>query len=413
MTRMLFWIIILAMALVSTGILALGLRRGAEVGEPSAAYDLKVYRDQLAEVDRDLARGVLDPQDAERTRTEIARRILAADAAQTTPRRSGPSGATAVWMAGVGVLLVAGSAGLYLWLGAPGYGDLALKDRIAAAEALRETRPVQAVAEAGVAPGNLPQPDTPDPEHLALIERLREIVKTRPDDRQGLLLLADQERRLGNYSAAYQAYSRYVDLRGADATAAEYADLAYMMILAAGGYVSPEAEAALEQALTTDPRNGAARYLWGLMQLQTGRPDQAFRLWDALLREGPADAPWVPPIREQIADLAWRAGVANYTVPEAGGGTRGPTAGDIEAAGAMSSAERMEMIEGMVGGLAERLANEGGSAAEWSQLITALGVLGRTGDARSVYQNALTAFAGDPGALDVINRAGERAGVSN
>lgn len=194
-----------------------------------------------------------------------------------------------------------------------------------------------------------------------------------------------------------------------------------MMVLAAGGYVSPEAEAALSEALARDPRNGPAQYYWGLMQAQTGRPDRAFRIWDALLRQGPADAPWVPPIEAQIAELARRAGVANYTVPSPGpnpgpnpgGGARGPSAEDVEAAGAMSSAERMQMIESMVGSLSDRLANEGGTAAEWSQLITALGVLGRTSDARSVYENALAAFEGQPGALDLINQAGERAGVAN
>lgn len=412
MEAMEFWIIITVIALVAAVILAQAMRRGDTRAEPAAAYDLKVYRDQLAEVDRDLARGVLDPKDAERVRTEIARRILAADAALSASSGTAAAGRGGVlWMVVVALFLVAGSGALYMQLGAPGYGDLALEHRITAAQSLRETRPSQADAEAEIDPARLPRPAEPNAEYAELVDRLREVVADRPEDTQGLRLLAATERNLGNFAAAYEAFERYIELRGAEATAEEYADLADMMILAAGGYVSPEAEAALEKALARDPRNGPARYYWGLMHAQTGRPDQAFRIWDALYRQGPPDAPWIPPIEAQIEELAMRAGV-DYAMPEPGG-AGGPSSEDIEAAGAMSSAERMEMIEGMVGGLAERLASEGGTAREWAQLITALGVLGRTNEALTVYNDAMTVFEGQPAALDVIGQAGERAGVAN
>ncbi len=410
---MIFWIIILAMALVTAGLLMLGFRRGNRAAEPAAAYDLRVYRDQLAEVDRDLARGVLDEQDAERVRTEISRRILAADAALT--EETGGRKATRdnlEWMAVPAFVLVAGSAFLYLQLGAPGYGDLSLKDRIAAAQTLRETRPSQDSAEASIDPASLPRPAEPDEQYAGLVDKLREVVAERPDDTRGLRLLAASERNLGNYAAAHRAFFRYVELRGADATAEEYADLADLMVLAAGGYVSPEAETVLEQALARDPNNGPARYYWGLMLAQTGRPDQAFRIWDGLLRQSTAEAPWVPPITAQIGELSRRAGVSNYSMPEPSG-ERGPSAADVEAAGQMSSADRLQMIEGMVSGLSDRLATEGGSVDEWAQLITALGVLGRSTDARSVYEEARARFSDQPGALDRIDAAGERAGIAN
>ena len=151
----------------------------------------------------------------------------------------------------------------------------------------------------------------------------------------------------------------------------------------------------------------------GLMLAQTGRPDTGFRIWDQLLREGPRDAVWIPPILAQIENLAIRAGV-NYQLPEIGGGTtlRGPTSDDIDAAGELSPAQRMEMIQSMVQGLSERLATEGGPVEEWAQLISALGVLGRTGDARAVYENAVEVFAEDNTALDLLLRAGQRAQVA-
>ena len=181
------------------------------------------------------------------------------------------------------------------------------------------------------------------------------------------------------------------------------------MVLAAGGYVSPEAEAVAETILARDAQNGVARYYWGLMQLQTGRPDRAFRVWDALLRAGPEDAPWISPILAQIEDVARDAGV-RYQLPVIGSG-RGPSNEDIEAAEAMSPAERMQMIQGMVSGLAERLASEGGPPDDWAQLITALGVLGRFDQAVVVFENAKRVYGEDPGAMDVINGAADRAGI--
>ncbi|WP_299952794.1 c-type cytochrome biogenesis protein CcmI [uncultured Roseobacter sp.] len=406
----LFWILAGGLALGVAILLALGLRAprtGAAV--PAAAYDLRVYRDQLREVEKDLARGVVSKEDAERVRAEVSRRILAADAALQKDHVTADAskGAPGIVAGAITLVLIAGSVGLYLQLGAPGYGDLTLADRIAFAEEALAERPSQAEAEA-----SLPERGTPpeaSPDYVALVEQLRDTVARRPDDLQGHILLAQNEANLGNFRAAAQAQGEVLRLKGPDAEVADYVDYADMLVLAAGGYVSPEAETALRTALSVDQANGTARYYIGLMMAQTGRPDTAFRMWDALLREGPEDAPWIRPILAQIEDMAFRAGV-NYQLPEIGTG-RGPSAADIEAAGDLSPAERLEMIQGMVSGLSERLATEGGPVQDWAQLISALGVLGQTGQARAVYDNAVEVFAEDTRALDLLLRAGQRARV--
>ena len=127
------------------------------------------------------------------------------------------------------------------------------------------------------------------------------------------------------------------------------------------------------------------------------------------MREGPADAPWIAPIDLQIEDIAARAGV-RYQKPQIGS-ARGPSAADIEAAEDLSPAERMQMIQGMVAGLGERLASEGGPPEDWAQLISALGVLGRMDDARAIFDEARTAFGADPTAMDMLNRAADRVGL--
>lgn len=57
-----FWLFATALTLtVALAILWPFWRAHAGQAEPAAAYDLRVYRDQLAEVDRDLARGIIAP----------------------------------------------------------------------------------------------------------------------------------------------------------------------------------------------------------------------------------------------------------------------------------------------------------------------------------------------------------------
>lgn len=402
-----FWAITAVMLLLAVAFMIRAARGAQSVSQSPGDYDLKIYRDQLKEIDRDVARGVLAEADAERVRIEISRRILAADAASdqgpALQDRSGPYA-----LAGIAVILVAASYGLYMMLGAPGYGDLALSDRIAMAEERRADRPSQAQAEQGLPPAPL---ETPSPEFEGLVQQLRATMSERPDDPRGFRMLARAEARLGNFAASHQAQARLIELSGGeDASLQDWADYADLMILAAGGYVSPEAEAVLGRILARDQRNPTARYYWGLMLSQTGRPDRAFRIWDTLLRESAADAPWVPPIMGQITDMAAMAGVTNYQPPTLSE-RRGPSAADIEAAEDMTPAERMQMIEGMVSGLAAELGEEGGPPEKWAQLISSLGVLGRLEEARAIFENAQEVFGENAGAMDILNRAADRVGL--
>jgi cytochrome c-type biogenesis protein CcmH len=186
------------------------------------------------------------------------------------------------------------------------------------------------------------------------------------------------------------------------------------MVMAAGGYVSPEAEVALARVLERDPGNGAARYYTGLLMIQTGRPDLAFQVWDGLLRTSAPTDPWVPPIRARIGDLAQIAGVRDYTPPQmaAAPAAPGPAAEQVEAASEMTPEERMEMVRGMVEGLSDRLATEGGPPEDWARLIGALGVLGETAQATAIADEAETVFAGNDAALSLIAEARLRAGLN-
>lgn len=407
-----FWITISLAALIAAALLGLVLLRRRAGAEPAAAYDLRIYRDQLGEVDRDLARGVIGEADAERARTEISRRILTADAQMQREARTGVGTTQVTAMAAVLLcaVTIAGSLLLYRTLGAPGYGDLPQERRIEMAEERRQTRPSQAEAEARVP--ERPAPDV-DEAYAELLTQLREAASNRPNDLQGQELLARHEANTGNFAAAARAQGEIIRIKGDKADATDFAEHAELLILAAGGYVSPEAEASLRRALELEPRHGAARYYWGLFLGQIGRPDQGFRVWDDLLRTSPPDAGWVPAIRAQIPEMAWRAGV-DYTLPEPAAampGLPGPSAEDVEAAGDMTPQERQEMIRGMVDRLMDRLANQGGTPDEWARLIGALGVLGDTDRAQAIYDEAMQKFGANAAAAESLRAAARQAGL--
>ncbi|WP_420022743.1 c-type cytochrome biogenesis protein CcmI [Cereibacter azotoformans] len=411
----LFWILAGVIALGVGAILVQALLRGGRGAAPAAAYDMQVYRDQLREIERDLARATIAAEEADRLKAEVSRRLLEADRAARSGERDGRApGSAAIAAAGAVLLLLGGSFAAYLDLGAPGYPDMPLAARMADADAAYRERPSQAEAEARMAASHASTRPEPDPQFVELMEKLREAVTRNPNDIRGQELLARNEAALGNYAAAARAQEQVIALSQPKATAEDHAALAELMILAAGGAVSPEAEAQLTEALRIDPSNGTARYYSGLLLAQTGRPDMAFRLWRALLEGSRPGDPWVAPLRAQIEELAWLAG-AKYQLPPAPAdepGAPGPTQEEMQAAGEMTPEQRQEMVRGMVEGLNQRLATEGGTASEWARLISALGVLGETDRARAIYGEAMGRFEGREPDLAAIRAAGVQAGVA-
>ena len=397
-----FWVAAGGMCLVVAASLIAVLFQRREAEPAAGAYDVQVYRAQLAEVDRDLASGLLAGAEAERLRAEISRRILEAD--RLGRGISVPVSASGrLVAAGLIAAVLVGAVWGYVRLGAPGYPDLPLAQRLAASAKFSATRPSQAVAEAAFVQ---PDPVQPDAEMADLMAKLRKAVADRPNDGGGLKLLVRNEAALGNLAAARDALVRLINLKSAN-VGQDHAQLAELLIRLAGGYVSPEAEAELIAALKTEPANGTALYYSGLMFAQGDRADRAFAIWQDLLAKSAPDDPWVAPIMAQIADMAARAG-AKYQPPE----IAGPTAEQVGDAANMTAEDRLSMIQSMVDGLSQRLESKGGPAEDWARLITSLGVLGDTDQARAIYTESQTAFAGRSAELATLKSAAVAAGVA-
>ena len=394
-----FWAVAAGLALTVAAVLITALRKAPVAGTATAEADLAVYKDQLAEIERDLLRGTLGPDEAARLRTEVGKRVIEADRARTAGEIGRDSGHTGALVALVLAAILPGGLALYWWLGAPGYPDMALVPRLEALDAGISERPGQEAELARLGATRDPVVDERLGTELAVASdpaALQESFRARFE--------------AGEMQAAVRVQERILALRGAAASSNDHANLALALVAEAQGYVSPEAEAELRASLQLDMGNELARYLVGEMFLQGGRYDQTFRFWRPLAEDGTPGSPWVGSIRERIGQVAELAGI-RYTPPQAEG-EAGPSAGDMAAAGEMTPEERQQMIEGMVAQLSDRLATDGGTVEEWNRLIRSLAVLERLPEAQKIYDEAKQKFDGQAAELSFLKQAAVESGLT-
>ena len=397
--------LVIAMAVLAAGVgLALAgplLRRNA-VPAARAEYDLTVFRDQLQEIERDAAQGLLDAEAAEAARLEVQRRMLAADTELQTGTGAtgsgGPRRLTAI-LIGAGVPLAA--AALYIMLGSPDQPDQPFAARDLPAE--------QVAAQTTARP-------EPNPEMTAMVGRLAERLTENPDDIEGWLLLG----------RSYISMERFADALNTFAHARKIADgrvdvdIAYAeaLILTGQMKVTDDAAAIFRAVRDKAPFDPKARYYLGLKKAQAGDVNGALQDWADLVAISPEEAPWVPVVRQQIARAAEELKIDPLTItmsedarkllaqqppvlrpstpimrpegddPHAGhphvdapASQPGPSREQMEAAQDMTAEDRDAMIRGMVDRLANRLKENPDDLAGWTRLERAYRVLGDTAKA--------------------------------
>ncbi|WP_366554671.1 c-type cytochrome biogenesis protein CcmI [Aquibaculum sediminis] len=371
----LFWAVAAVLTALSVGALLHPLlRRPAEASGEAApedreAYDLHIYRDQLSEIDRDLARGVLTEREADAARLEVQRRLLAADrrreggntkSAGAAPRRS-----TASRMAALAVVVVVplGVLATYLSVGQPDLPSQPLAERSAEVEREGEMR--------------------------EMVADLQRRLAENPDDVRGWQLLGRARAEMGDWEAAAEAYQEAVARGGAEQADLQSA-LGEALTAAAGGTVSPRAAAAFAAALEADPQEPRARYYTALALKQGGRVREALDLWLELAETTSRDAGWRPLLREQIVMAAEDLGLplAELSIPAGPEPRGGPMAEQEAAVEDMSPEEREAFIRSMVQGLADRLEQNPEDIDGWLRLVQARLVLGETDAALEALERA-------------------------
>ncbi|SRR5712692_783655 len=353
------WFVLALMTAAAIFVVLWPLRRGGRTRTP--ASDIDVYQDQMREIARDRAAGLIGDAEAEAARVEVSRRILAAaDAAAAHPASAMPWRRRFASLAAL-IALPAGAVGLYLALGSPGLPDQPL------------------VARSNEAP-----------EHRSLAGMLAQIeahLERNPQDGRGWQVLGPVYMRLGRFDDAVKARRNSLRLLGSSAE--READLGEALVAAGNGIVTVEAKAAFDRALALAPRDPRTRYFIGLSAEQDGKQAEAAATWHDLLAGAPADAAWVQFVRQSLARLE------GQPVPA----PPGPSADDLAAASELTPDQRAAMVRGMVERLAERLGREGSDLDGWMRLVRAYMVLGEHDKAASATAAARRALGADPDKL--------------
>jgi cytochrome c-type biogenesis protein CcmH len=361
--QMTLWFVFALMTVAAIFAVLLPLGRSGRVQNQGS--EVAVYKDQLAEVERDLAAGLIAAPEAEAARVEISRRLLAA--ASSEPAMAPKS--SLKWRRAAAVLALAGlplvAAGVYMPLGSPRLQDFPL--------AQRERGSGSSVAQS----------------LENLVAQVEQHLEKNPSDGRGWNVLGPVLQRLGRFDDAARAYRNSLTYNGESAE--RRADLGEALSAAAGGVVTAEAKTEFERAHALNADDPKANYFLGLAAEQDGRKDDAANIWRGLLAKAPADAPWRTLVQSSLARVG-------------GGGTM-PTLSNetIAASKDMAEGDRNAMVRGMVERLATRLKENGDDVEGWLRLVRAYLVMGDRDKAVGASTDARQAVANDATRLRQLN----------
>lgn len=341
------------------------LSRHPKEQEAGGGQDVAVYRDQLDEVERDRKAGLIADSEADAARVEISRRLLAAADSAGKPASRGA--ASPIWRrraaALVALILLPALAGvLYIRWGSPQVPGAPLAGRM---DAPLQNRSIE-----------------------SMVAQVEAHLEKNPDDGQGWQVVAPVYMRMGRFNDAVRARAQTIRLLGS--TAEREADLGEAQVAAANGVVTADAKATFERALKADAGNVKAQYFSGLAAEQDGRPEEAARIWRAMLVSAPANAPFRPLVQRSLSRVEPNTPAVEPQAPQAG-----PTQEDMAAAQQMTPDQRQDMIRGMVDRLAERLKTDSSDFEGWLRLVRAYAVMGDKEKARDAFISARNTIGDD------------------
>lgn len=333
------------------------------------------YKAQIAGLKADLASGLIDAEAAKVAETEIERRLLkmadSRSASTTLPEK------TVDWRfrLALGIVMVAGAVALYMRVGAP---------MLPAAIPERER-----LVDQPLMPG--------EPTYAEAIARIRERLKTNPDDLKALEFLGQVSATVGDFGTAADAFARRADMEPAGPNVWRLHELEALTALVQG-QVSPAAELVLDEIEKDVPGHPAVFYYRGLAALQGGDQATAISRFEAIVDGVDRPGPYRDAALARLREL----------------GARPPAVTDdaVAAFAEMSEEERQAFIESMVARLEARLESAPNDPAGWMMLARARLTLGDREAAISVLEKGIAAISGDDAAslralLDKLRESGE------
>jgi cytochrome c-type biogenesis protein CcmH len=249
------------------------LQRVERADDERKRANVSIYRDQFAELDRDLRDGVLDKEQYEQGRLELQRRLLedvapAQDEIATAGNYPRSRRKRTAVLIGSAIPLVA--VLLYYQIGTPQaltQGQQALPSRQAEDAA---------AAEAPASQPGMPSQQQIEQRVAGLAARLKE----NPNDAKGWAMLARSYQSFNRYKEASEAYARAAELTGNDAQL--WADYAESLALANDSQLQGRPVELINKALQLDPQNQKALWLAGNAAFQAQDFQQAISYWEKL-----------------------------------------------------------------------------------------------------------------------------------
>lgn len=255
MTGFVLAAVALAAVTVLLLVVPLARRKTSVPGASQAESSVAVLKDQLAELERDLAAGSIGRETFEAAQKELKARLLDDAAPEAAPaERAGLASPLAL-----AILLPACAVGLYIWLGNP----------------------------AGIDPQQRPagMPDAAQIE--GMVERLAKKMESTPGDTQGWLMLARSYRVLGRNVDAARAYGKAESAVASDPKL--LTDYAEALALVHEGSLQGKPAELLARALQLDPKHAPARMLLGAAAFQREDWTGAIGEWEKARAQFAAD----------------------------------------------------------------------------------------------------------------------------
>jgi cytochrome c-type biogenesis protein CcmH len=251
--------------------------------------------------------------------------------------------------------------------------------------------------------------EAPAADMTSMIATLEARLKANPKDVEGWRALGRAFYEDQKFAESAQAYGRAVQLDSGNATT--WSALGEVRVLAqtpGTGVFPPDARTAFEKAVAIDRMDPRARYFLAVAKDMGGDSKGAIEDWFALLKDSPADAPWVSDVREVIQNVAKKEKIdvaarlaAVAPAPSTGGAQiataaiPGPSREQMQQASQLPKGQQDMMIQGMVDGLEAKLKANPDNPEGWIMLMRSRTQLGETAKASEAFRNGKAAFAND------------------
>jgi cytochrome c-type biogenesis protein CcmH len=222
-----------------------------------------------------------------------------------------------------------------------------------------------------------------DPDINILIAKAETHLDANPRDGKGWEVLAPIYMRQMRAADAAKAWKNVITYLGP--TAERYSNLGEALAADQSGQVGDDAVDAFKKAIALDAKDPRSRFYLALADAQAGKFDEALAAFNALLKDSPADAPWVDIVNVQLE----RVTAARENRDKAPGH---PNAADVEAAAGLNDQDRTQMIRTMVETLDARLTDDPANFEGWQRLIRSYVVLNDRDKALDALKRGLAAF---------------------